>query len=1448
MPDRSVTVVLKANTGQYTGALGQAQSATTRLGQTVEQQSAKAAKGFTGMSLSAGQMVKGLAFVGVLSSVGQLVTSFVQFDSAMSQVSAATMATSGDLAALRQTAIDAGQATKYSGTEAAQGITELAKAGVSTKDIIGGGLTGALNLAAAGQLEVADAAELSATALNVFGLSGSQMSHVADLLAAAAGKAQGSVKDMGMALNQSALVAKQTGLSIEDTTGSLALFASNGLTGSDAGTSFKNMLLALNPRSKEAAAAMDELGIRAYDSSGKFVGITQYAGLLKERLAGLSDAQRNATLQTIFGTDAIRAASILYEEGASGVQTWIDKTNDLGYASEQAHRLNDNLNGDLERFGGALETAFISGGGKANDSLRSLVQNLTDMVPAAANVVGGVFTLGGAVIGVAGQIVGALSPAISLVGGLASALGSLPGYALLGIGAFAGYFPLRERIGGVFSSITSSVQNFGGAVRTSWMDADTMSRQLQGSLTGMQLAALNAAAANQRLGDALGDGALALDPFEAAVYNANVANAQLAATMQGTSREAAAASVEVGTLSGSLSPMQQAMANAQVANMNLGDTLRSGNQYMSEFSARINDATAGMSPMAGAVARANMANAELGAAMKGSSASAAELASAATGVGTQVGFLGKAAGAAKAGLGTLRGALSSVVTAMGGATGILTGAAFAGVGAILGAVAAGQQKAAQRAAEHAAAVDQLAQAIHTANPEMADLVQMLSQQAVDSGLAGELDKIGVSMKTFAGALKGKKEDVQEIFNAIDTSGLAAEDKVVLMQKFADALNTLPEGKAKAELMKELGIETDATGDAMDQAADSTSSFGKSLGEAGAEAKSAADQVSAYKDALKELHDTQHGMEDATQSFNDATRDLATEWTDAASAAAKYGIEMVNGSGQINTFTAEGSKLKSTMDEVGESMMSAFDSTLDASLAAGKTLPEAYQDARAAATPFQDTLRGILSDLGLTDDTINAIVDNYTAIPNLDPTVLDVSVNKDAASQVQTIAETIAGLPPNTSVIVNGLTTDAVTKIEDLGGKVEELSDGTYIVTMDVQVAADVTAATDAEVQNIIDALDDVPAGKTVKFDAITQPAIDDLEDAGYTVTKLANGKYEVKLTADAKQALEEANSVQIAMGMVPKGTTVNFDISGDAAERLENMGFEVKKLDDGTYDVTVAADTTDASQDVQDLRTDAEGLTESPYDLSLSSNAPDVAGDMHNLRDAIGGVPTSHDTTTTSNAPEQAENFAALTTRIGGVPVSHDTTTSSNAEAQSLNFLGLRGSIFSVPGLISALVSSNAGDVQASLRALRDLLNAMNGMRSTVYVDEVRTGGAASRAATGGLIAGPGTSTSDSIPTMLSNGEFVMRAAAVAQYGLAFMNMINQGRLPGLANGGQPVLASLRAGAPVMDRSPVMVSIPAPAKAGDVNITNNVITPPDADPSRIAATVSHRLSWEMVTR
>lgn len=374
MPPRIVKVQLVAEVAAYQKAMQDAADKTRQAGSEAEKLGQKT-QAFN--QLGAAATAFGAA---VVAGVGLAIDKFAEFDQQMSAVAAATHAPVEELDALRDAAMDAGARTAFSATEAAQAVEELSRAGVQTADILNGGLDAALDLAAAGGMQVADAAGIAAVAMQTFKLSGEDVTKVADNLAAGAGKAMGDVSDLGYALSQAGTVAASTGLSIEETTAGLAAFASAGILGSDAGTSFRSMLMRLTPNSAEARDKMAELGVSAYDAQGEFIGLSQFAGNLNSVFSEMDTESRNAALGVIFGSDAIRAANILIDEGESGIRDWISAVDDQGYAAETASMRLDNLRGDWEAFTGALDTALIGMGEAADGPLRGLVQGLTDMV------------------------------------------------------------------------------------------------------------------------------------------------------------------------------------------------------------------------------------------------------------------------------------------------------------------------------------------------------------------------------------------------------------------------------------------------------------------------------------------------------------------------------------------------------------------------------------------------------------------------------------------------------------------------------------------------------------------------------------------------------------------------------------------------------------------------------------------------------------------------------------------------------------------------------------------------------------------------------------------------------------------------------------------------------------------------------------------------------------
>ena len=446
MADKQVKVRLVADVQSYLAGMKEAQRATLETAQASEGAAQLAQQWGAAASMVGGQlMVVGAA---ATAGVGLAVNAYAKFDEAMSSVQAATHASAQDMELLTAAARDAGAGTAFSATEAAAGIEELAKAGVSTADILAGGLDGALALAAAGSVDVGFAAETAASAMTQFKLSGGEVTHIADLLAAGAGKAQGGVRELGDALKQSGLVASQMGLSIEETVGGLSAFASAGLMGSDAGTSFKTMLQRLANPSKEAAAQMESLGINAWDAQGNFVGLAEFSGQLQASMKNLSPEARNAAMSVMFGSDAVRAANALYDQGADGINEWIAAVDDSGYAAETAALMQDNLRGDLEKLGGAWDELLISMGQAADGPMRFLVQSLTNLVDLFNGLPDPVKAGVAAIGGVAGGLTLAAGAALVLIPRIAATVDGLKTLGITGDG-------VKDKLKGAFSLRTA---------------------------------------------------------------------------------------------------------------------------------------------------------------------------------------------------------------------------------------------------------------------------------------------------------------------------------------------------------------------------------------------------------------------------------------------------------------------------------------------------------------------------------------------------------------------------------------------------------------------------------------------------------------------------------------------------------------------------------------------------------------------------------------------------------------------------------------------------------------------------------------------------------------------------------------------------------------------------------------------------------------------------------
>lgn len=401
--------------GRVGGALGQLGSAATRLG-------------------------SDLLPISVASGVvaGSALAMAADYEQSMNILQAQSGATNEQMAAMDKQAIALGADMTLPGTsaaDAAEAMLELSKAGLSVTNTMDAA-QGVLQMSAAGQIENAEAATITANALNTFGLAGSDATMVADLLAAAANASSADVRGMADSLQMSGSVAAMTGQSIGDTTTAIALMANAGIQGSDAGTSLKQMLLSLSAPTDKAADLINALGISLYDANGEMLPMPELIDQFGGALDGMSQQQRNAALATIFGSDAVRAANTVLLRGREAWDQMSTAVNRSGAAQDMAAAQTAGFKGALDGLRSTVETVLL-------EAARPLLAILTPMVRGFADLIGQVsaanpqlFTAGIAVAGV----LAVAAPLALGIGMVATALGALlgpVGLVIIGVGLLA---------------------------------------------------------------------------------------------------------------------------------------------------------------------------------------------------------------------------------------------------------------------------------------------------------------------------------------------------------------------------------------------------------------------------------------------------------------------------------------------------------------------------------------------------------------------------------------------------------------------------------------------------------------------------------------------------------------------------------------------------------------------------------------------------------------------------------------------------------------------------------------------------------------------------------------------------------------------------------------------------------------------------------------------------
>ena len=256
--------------------------------------------------------------------------------------------------------------------QAAEGMRALAQAGLSVKESLAV-LPAVLNLATVGELDTGSAALAATGAIQAFGLSMTEIGRVSDVFAKAAAISNTSVKGMTEAMKQASTIADFYGISLEDSSASLALLAQRNIEGSASGTAFRNMMSDLAAPTEKAKKAMEKLGLELYDSEGNLKSYRDVVKQLYEAFANLDQKSRLTGLGAIFNERGQKAANTILSDYRQLESFFQQMGDSAGFVNTVIVGLKDTVQGDLQRALARLQTTFA---GVFNDNAIA-VHNLT---------------------------------------------------------------------------------------------------------------------------------------------------------------------------------------------------------------------------------------------------------------------------------------------------------------------------------------------------------------------------------------------------------------------------------------------------------------------------------------------------------------------------------------------------------------------------------------------------------------------------------------------------------------------------------------------------------------------------------------------------------------------------------------------------------------------------------------------------------------------------------------------------------------------------------------------------------------------------------------------------------------------------------------------------------------------------------------------------------------
>lgn len=402
---------------------------------------------------------------------------------ATSQLDGATVNTMDSLSSLAK---KLGAETKFSASEAAAAINNMAMAGYSTQEIYNS-LPNTLNLASAGMLDLDYATQLVANGLNVMGMNTDQAGELADKLAVTSSKAYGSVSDFGEGLLRAGAQAKNANVSLTDTMTALGILGDNGLAAAEGGTALRNVIKNLYTPTEQAAKVLNQLGVETANSDGSLRDMQSVLQDLDTALSGMTESEKMTALSKIFDMEAMAGANALL---ANSGERWNELSAAIDSAGGAAQQMSEtqlsSLEGQLTILGSAIEGAAIAFGQLLLPVLVPIVQKLQELFTWMTNLdpsiqqaivtIGLVVAAIGPVLLIIGQIATGIGSIMGLVSSLGPVIGALTGPIGIVVAAIAAlalawatdFAGIRETTMSILTSIGEIISSIMSAIRSAW--------------------------------------------------------------------------------------------------------------------------------------------------------------------------------------------------------------------------------------------------------------------------------------------------------------------------------------------------------------------------------------------------------------------------------------------------------------------------------------------------------------------------------------------------------------------------------------------------------------------------------------------------------------------------------------------------------------------------------------------------------------------------------------------------------------------------------------------------------------------------------------------------------------------------------------------------------------------------------------------------------------------